>query len=276
MNTLFLNEFRCECGKLLLKGIFFDGTAEIKCRNCGRINKIGHIKMEDDENHYLLIINNKGNVTNASISACNILGYAINELIGKHFTKINPTMSEEFGERMFGSKSVLNEDNYFQLDTSHVSKNGKNISISAHLKLYIPNDKEKYVLLSAKLKKDDIKKRPNKDVSKFSDSACDFYFEIDQNGMGTYISPSFEKLFGLSCQDTIGKSYFDVVPVECRVDAIKTFLHFSAKEEPFRRSNNTGLYVKDKNVFYDIYFTPNFNDMGKFVGYRVLGWLERK
>ncbi len=40
-----LNDYRCTCGKLLLKGIVFDGVIEIKCKRCGVISKIGEAKL---------------------------------------------------------------------------------------------------------------------------------------------------------------------------------------------------------------------------------------
>lgn len=33
-------EYHCDCGKLLCKGLIFDGEIQIKCKRCGRIKKI--------------------------------------------------------------------------------------------------------------------------------------------------------------------------------------------------------------------------------------------
>jgi len=35
-----LNEYRCDCGKLLFKGNLKSCTVEIKCRRCGEIKTI--------------------------------------------------------------------------------------------------------------------------------------------------------------------------------------------------------------------------------------------
>src|ERR1043166_2274236 len=35
-----LQEYKCCCGKLLCKGAIFDGDIQIKCRRCGKIQKI--------------------------------------------------------------------------------------------------------------------------------------------------------------------------------------------------------------------------------------------
>jgi|WetSurMetagenome_2_1015567.scaffolds.fasta_scaffold697702_1 phage FluMu protein Com len=40
MKEDFLNEFRCDCGKLLFKGSGLSGKIEIKCKRCGKIKTI--------------------------------------------------------------------------------------------------------------------------------------------------------------------------------------------------------------------------------------------
>ena len=274
MDTLFLSEHRCKCGKLLLKGIFFDGTLEIKCKRCGEVNKIGSIKLADDATHYLLIINDQGKISNVSESACRILGYACDELIGKHFTQINPTLPKEIGRKFFGPESVLNEDNYFQLDTVHQAKDGKKIPITVRIKLFQAVSKEKYILILAEIKDGPgDEKIADENSLKFVDSACDFYFDIDKNAIGEYVSPSVEVLFGFSAESVIGKNYFDFSPPETREEFRKLFNHFSADFLPFRLENKAGLNNEHKIVHNELYFTPKFDDVGNFSGYRVLGWV---
>jgi len=53
MEQNFLNEYRCDCGKLLFKGTLVDCKIEIKCKRCGEIkliNFIGGNKTEDKKN----------------------------------------------------------------------------------------------------------------------------------------------------------------------------------------------------------------------------------
>lgn len=233
MDILFLNEHRCKCGKLLLKGVFFDATLEIKCRRCGKINKIGRIQLINDDTHYLMIINDQGEITNISDSACRILGYISDELVGKHFTEIDPAMPKEIIKKFFEPTSTLNEENYFQLDTLHQTKGGKKIPTVILLKLYSSDQQKRYVLISTKLKNCVDESQPlAPNELKFLDNACDFYFDVDKNGIGEYVSPSVEKIFGLSQKAAIGKSCFDLVSPETRTEAKKNFEYFSAKEQP--------------------------------------------
>ncbi len=119
MKSLSLNEYRCQCGKLLLKGIFFDGILEIKCKRCGKVNRIGKIKHKTDNSHYLLILNEEGIIINSNDIASLTLGYKKEELIGSNLSLINPTFPKEIFNKFFGKDSVLTEENYFQIDTVH-------------------------------------------------------------------------------------------------------------------------------------------------------------
>jgi len=155
MYTLSLNEHRCKCGKLLLKGLFFDGSIEIKCKKFGFVTKIGQLKKEinnssNEIKNYVLIINSDGIIINASDSACLILGYERDELLGKHLTSVNKVVPREVTKFFMGS--VLNEENYLKIDTIHQTKEGINIPIVVFLKLFKPSNEEKYVFVLAKLK----------------------------------------------------------------------------------------------------------------------------
>jgi len=38
MDNSCLKEYRCDCGKLLFKGLLGSAVIEIKCRRCGKVN----------------------------------------------------------------------------------------------------------------------------------------------------------------------------------------------------------------------------------------------
>lgn len=277
MDGLPLSEYRCLCGKLLLKGIFFDSILEIKCKRCGRINNIGEVRLLESADKYLIIVDKKGNISSISDSASRILGYKSSELVGRHFTFINPSMPEEIGSRLFGPKSVLNSENYLQLETYHRHKTGKIIPITILLKIYEPIKKEKYVVALASLKKT---KQGNlnkeKKVDTFLENACDFYFDIDINAMTEYISASAEKLFNLSSAKILGKSYFDFTPINSTAKQLQTFKYFLSIGQPYRIKSDIRLIAKGNKKNTDLYFTPRFNNNGKIIGYRVMGWVIKK
>jgi PAS domain S-box-containing protein len=275
MNKLFLNEHRCQCNKLLFKGIVFDGALEIKCKRCGEINKIGSIKSEDSPNHYLLIINDYGLISNLNDSACRILGYEREELIGKHFTFINPTMPKEMGEKFFGPKSVLNGKNYLKLDTIHQTKNGKNLPITVLIKLHRSENNARYVLLSAELRNVHVDIEHEKDGEKFVDKACDFYFDLDKAGTAEFMCPAMRNFFGFTSNENIGTNYLNYIPIVIIDEMEKTFKYFSSKKQPYKINDIIIFNSKKEKIHCELYFTPNFNEYSEFIGYRVLGWVKK-
>ena len=252
-----------------MKGVLFNGTLEIKCKKCGTINNIGTFEQKEDENHYTLIMNEKGVIINVDKAASNILGYSREELIGKHFTSINHTLPKEIAEKFFGHNSILSEENHFKLDTYHRAKNGKNIFITSCLRLHKINEKERWVLVFAKLKKNEDNKNKT-----FLDNTCDFYFDIDKNGLGEYVSPRVEKVLEISQTEIIGKNYFDFILEEKREKEKKIFEYFSSRVEPFRVERNF-IAPCGRNIYTELYFTSRFDDYGEFIGYHVLGWVKK-
>lgn len=277
MNSLNLNNYRCECGRLLLKGIFFNGTLQIKCRKCRKINNIGFIKKINDNLHYVFITDNNGVIVNVNDSACQILGYNRDELIGQNFTLINPNIPKELIKKFFGVNSELNEENYFKLDTNHKTKDGKIISATVFLKLYKTKGNEKYFLILARLEKPENDEKPlieNND-SKFFDNACDFFFDIDKNGTIEYVSPSIEKSLEFLQESIIGKNCFDFIPVDRREKDEETFNHFCSNRQSYRVVQDIILNKKGKIVDNELYFTSCIDDYGNFIGYRVLAWIKK-
>lgn len=238
------------------------------------MNSIGSIKSADDATHYLLIINDCGVITNASDSAGKILGYTCDELIGKHFTSINPAVPAEINKHLLGPESSLTSDNYFRLDTYHQTKAGQKVPVVIMLKTYQPADQEKYLLVSVAVKNSaGDEKDFATDTPKFEDSACDFYFDLDKNGVAEYMSPAVEKIFGFSPNSVIGHNYFDSLPINTILERKKAFAHFSALEQPYRIVYDSEIDTKSRLLSCEQYFTPKFNDAGVFIGYRVLGWV---
>ena len=269
-----LNDYRCTCGKLLLKGIVFDGVIEIKCKRCGVISKIGEAKLIEDSSHYLMIINDRGLITNVSQSIYDILGFTPFELIGKSLTYINSSLPKEIGIKFFGEDSLLNKDSSLRLDTTHKTKSGKNLPVSVLLKLYSPTSSDQYILEYVTLKNNvnrDGEKLDDKD--QFIENSSDYYFDIDSNGVVEYISESMEKLFKYSQEKVISKHYFDFLPFTQIVQNKNTFKHFRDLEQSYRLIQDLGLDSAGGIIHSDLYFTTKFDEVGKSAGYRVLGWV---
>jgi len=54
-NKLILIEYRCDCGKLLLKGIFLTGIIELKCKYCHKVSEVyGILSLLDNKKMFMI------------------------------------------------------------------------------------------------------------------------------------------------------------------------------------------------------------------------------
>lgn len=58
MELIILNEYHCQCGKLLGKGVLLTSMLELKCRFCHRVNRFNGIDWPNGEglnNQYFIL-----------------------------------------------------------------------------------------------------------------------------------------------------------------------------------------------------------------------------
>lgn len=80
-----LNDYRCSCGKLLLRGLIITGGVEVKCRYCKQTRTIEGIGMGSlQHDGYILITDEHGRIVKVSSKASRILGYEKEELLHVH------------------------------------------------------------------------------------------------------------------------------------------------------------------------------------------------
>jgi PAS domain S-box-containing protein len=272
MNAPMLTEYRCLCGKLLLKGIFFDGALEIKCKHCGQFNNFGTVKQLDNANRYSLMVNDLGMIIDVSDSACRILGYSVPELIGKSFFLVNPKLPRGILREFFKQKSISTSSNHFQLNTYHLSKSGQKIPVSVYLKPCQSGNKENHFLVVAKIKVSPTSPKNIKKIPPSLVDICDFYFDIGKDGTEQFISPAAENIFGYSSEEILGNNYFDYLPIANIVKIKQTLAHFAANGLPFRILRDISKNANGKTISNDLYFTPTTDNYGNVIGYRVFGW----
>lgn len=87
MNDL-LNDYRCECGKLLLRGLVLTGEVEIKCKYCKLVKTILGIQSVNDSERCMLILATDGSILKASRSAEYVLGYQHEELLQRNISDV--------------------------------------------------------------------------------------------------------------------------------------------------------------------------------------------
>lgn len=279
MKSLISHEYRCSCGKLLFKGMAFTSMIEIKCRSCGKINQITGMlggPIEDRQNCFTYLLNREGTIKDVSESIESILGYSVNETIGKSIFEISRKTDKEAFSRLYDSLANSGSDVFCQVRPVYQSKSGKDLSFKVSFRIF-KNGVEKLMFCVADLSSDWQEYHSEEvDSAKKIDILCDGYCELAPDM--TIIATGGRKgdFLGYSDGEVLGKKIFELlVPRELQVFQEG---HVEAiKSHKFLRMLGIKMNRKDGQVReLDLYFSPNFNDVGQYVGYKVMGWLSKK
>jgi PAS domain S-box-containing protein len=277
MDSFFSQEFRCNCGKLLGKGMIIDGNVAIKCRRCGVIYDIKGLNsfINDGEgaNRYGLILNGEGKIVNANNSAIAMLGYSSQELIGKNIEEIDRTLPPGFYNKIISSANRVS--NFFRLDTLHRTNSGTTIPVIVRFKIFRSAKEDMMILAIADRTLQNGQNEKDLAIGVPAKYCCDFICEVDVNGNIVYVDPRVEKIIGYKPEEIIGEALFDLFPKQRESEIKSWFQKFSSRHEPYRILDSKFI-CKDRSVKnLESYLVPHFDDIGNFLGYQVLNWKNK-
>ncbi|HSB01955.1 MAG TPA: PAS domain S-box protein [Anaerolineales bacterium] len=100
------------------------------------------------------------------------------------------------------------------------------------------------------------------------ETTSDWVWEVDANGVYTYVSPKVRDLLGYQPEEVIGRTPFDLMPEEeaQRVNAI--FQNIMLQEKAFESLENVARAKDGRPVVLDTSGVPFFDEHGKLAGYR--------
>jgi len=102
-----------------------------------------------------------------------------------------------------------------------------------------------------------------------AESAEEWIWEVDTDGMYTYASHIVEKILGYKAEELIGKKHFyDLFVPQNREELKKAAFEVFSKKEPFKDFVNLNVHKNGNIVVLQTSGTPILNDKGKLVGYR--------
>lgn len=100
------------------------------------------------------------------------------------------------------------------------------------------------------------------------ESTNDWIWEIDKNGLYTYVSPQVLKILGFHPDEIIGKSPFDLMPADEAIRIRNIFKPIFNLKKPFKLLENINLHKKGYEVYLETSGAPFFDSNNLFAGYR--------
>ena len=100
------------------------------------------------------------------------------------------------------------------------------------------------------------------------EASSDFIWEVDQNGLYTYVTPTVEYLLGYKAEEMIGKSPFDFMPDFERERVGAIFTNYVTNKKPFKNLENVNFHKDGAQVMLSTSGVPFFDEAGELKGYR--------
>jgi PAS domain S-box-containing protein/putative nucleotidyltransferase with HDIG domain len=96
----------------------------------------------------------------------------------------------------------------------------------------------------------------------------DWIWEVDQNGIYTYISPKVRDLLGYEPEEVLGKTPFDLMPIEEAQRVKVIFEQLQAARQPVIALENINYHKDGHLVVLETSGIPFFDSEGRLKGYR--------
>ena len=100
------------------------------------------------------------------------------------------------------------------------------------------------------------------------ETTSDWIWEVDQNGVYTYVSQKVEDLLGYKPEEVIGKMAFDLMPPVEAERVAEQFQNVAGARKPFAGLVNTNLHKDGRLVVLETSGVPILDANGNLLGYR--------
>ncbi len=100
------------------------------------------------------------------------------------------------------------------------------------------------------------------------ETTSDWIWEVDENAVYTYVSPKIFSILGYEPEEVIGKTPFDLMPLDEARRIADIFNPLTAKHKPFMELENANLHKDGHLVILETSGVPFFDGKGVFRGYR--------
>jgi diguanylate cyclase (GGDEF)-like protein/PAS domain S-box-containing protein len=113
-----------------------------------------------------------------------------------------------------------------------------------------------------------MKKNNTKRFNEVSDISSDWGWEVNTQGIYTYVDSNVKDFLGYEIDEVIGKSPFDFMSRDEAKRVKKIFLDYLSKQLPFKNIENTNIHKNGTEVILETSATPVYDSDKNFIGYK--------
>jgi PAS domain S-box-containing protein len=115
---------------------------------------------------------------------------------------------------------------------------------------------------------DDALRQSEEKFRNFVESTNDWFWEVDENCVYTYVSPRIRDLLGYEPDEVLGRTPFDFMPVDEAASICEAFKDIAGERRRFTLLENTLVHKDGRLVIVETSGVPIIDDMGVLRGYR--------
>ena len=100
------------------------------------------------------------------------------------------------------------------------------------------------------------------------ETTSDWIWEVDKNGVYTYVSPKIRDILGYEPEEILGKTPFDLMPPNEAKRVADLFSSMTTSRKPFKELENKNIHKDGRLVVLETSGIPITYMNGEFCGYR--------
>jgi diguanylate cyclase (GGDEF)-like protein/PAS domain S-box-containing protein len=198
-----------------------------------------------------------------------------NQLIKIHPTKISPLkqpdgkLSSDKAEKLF---EEVYKNGIVRFEWLHTTINGEDLFVEVTLTKFETNGNQ-FLHVHwkdiSKIKEFENESELNrKRFEEIASISSDWVWEVDKNGIYTYVSPRVKDFLGYEADEIIGTTPFDLMSEEEAKRVGELFLEYVKEQKPFKNLENRNIHKDGSEVILHTSGTPIYDKQGEFIGYR--------
>ncbi len=204
-----------------------------------------------------------------------MFGYSPGELIGKNISMINAPTDEKSPEAIMRDiQESLRENGVWRGEVLNVRKDGTTFWCYANISIFNhPDYGEVWVATHTDITERKLAGKAllesEERFQHVAESAGDWIWEVDVEGLYTYSSPVAEKVLGYKPEEIVGNKYFyDFFAPHEKEELKKAAFKVFAKRESFKGFTNSNVRKDGSIAILETHGTPVTDDKGNLCGYR--------
>ncbi|MBT4485661.1 MAG: PAS domain S-box protein [Candidatus Latescibacteria bacterium] len=214
----------------------------------------------------------KGMITFVNKQAFDITGYTRDDF-EKGFSAIDLIVPEDRDRARQNIENLLRGNNQPKHEYTILRKDGSTFPVIEQSSPIIRDGKVAGLRgigfeITERKRTEDRLKNTEERFRSFTESTIDCIWELDGNGVYTYVSPSVRNILGYDPEEVIGKTPFDFMPPEEKKRVISEYRTIAESQKPIFNLPNVNKHKDKRLIVIETSGEPFWDIDGNFCGYR--------